>query len=379
MVIQRMLYKKTFHSPIINYYQEENQDLERVVDIFLRSNGGGTPLEFSDLVMSVMTSRWAEAKDKIENLTKVIYAETGIRLNKDFVLKVFLVLYSNDIGFKVKNFECDNSVLINRAKDNFEIVSQTIQRVCKYITDIGLNDMTLRSKYALIPIIYFCSKNDVKIDNVVKEKRNRRLIEIWLKAALLKGMFGGKPDAVLASIRKILDANNGEFPTRAIVEAFKNKSKDITITRDFIEDRVNTSHYGSAEAYLLLSLSIPLDSKQQYEVDHMYPQEMFKKKEEDFKKLLGDNKSLIEFYSEKENWDTVGNLQLLNKMENASKNKRKLSVWTKENSQQYKWSDYYIPKDENGEYIVQDDRFKDFVEKRKELLIDAITASFDNI
>ena len=47
-----------------NYYQEENQSLERVVDVFLRANGGGTPLAFSDLVMSVTVRQWAETKEK---------------------------------------------------------------------------------------------------------------------------------------------------------------------------------------------------------------------------------------------------------------------------------------------------------------------------
>ncbi len=39
---------------------------------------------------------------------------------------------------------------------------------------------------------------------------------------------------------------------------------------------------------------------------------------------------------------------------------------------QYTWSNYFIPTDENGEFIVQDDKFKEFIEKRKKLLADAI-------
>lgn len=367
----KMLYKKTFHTPIINYYQEENQDLERVVDVFLRANGGGTPLEFADLVMSVTVRQWPESKDRIEELIKLIYAETGIALNKDFVLKVFLVLFANDISFKVKNFEDTRVNLINQAKNNFEAIYKVILGTCIFINQIGLNNETLRSKYALIPIIYYSYKRNFEIDNYAKGKEIKRLIEIWIKSALLKGMFGGKPDAVLVSIRKIIDKTDGDFPSKEIILEFKNKTKDITIDRSFIEDKINISHYGSAEAYLLLSLAINLDPQQRYNVDHMYPKDMFKKSEINKLTTISNNKELLDFYLNKDNWNTVGNLQLLNDSENKSKNKTKLSVWMGGNTH-YKWSDYFIPKDENGDYIVQDDQFKKFLEARKKLLVDAI-------
>ena len=367
----KMLYKKTFNTPVINYYQEETQNLERVVDVFLRANGGGTPLEFSDLVMSVTTSQWPESRDKIEELIKLIYAETGITLNKDFVLKVFLVLFSGDISFKVKNFEDSTTDLVNKAKTNFDKIYQVILGTCKFANQIGLNNETLRSKYALIPIIYYSYKNDFEIDNISKGKDNKKLIEVWIKSALLKSMFGGKPDAVLTTIKKIIDTNAGNFPTKEIIAEYKNKTKDISIDRDFIEDRIETSHYGSPEAYLLLSLAINLDPQQRYNVDHMYPKDMFKKTELNKLSYLSTDKALYDYYANKANWNTVGNLQLLNDSENKSKNKTKLSEWTR-GTTTYTWSDYFIPKDDSGNYIVQDDKFKEFVELRKKLLADAI-------
>ena len=368
----KMLYKKTFHTPIINYYQEENQDLERVVDVFLRANGGGTPLAFSDLVMSVTVRQWPESKDRIEELIKLVYAETGIALNKDFVLKVFLMLFSNDISFKVKNFDGAQNNLVGEAKDNFEKIFRVILGTCKYAIQIGLNNDTLRSKYALIPIIYYSYKNNFEIENYAKGKKCKRLIEVWIKSALLKGLFGGKPDVVLTEIKKRIDANSGDFPTAKIIDAFKNKTKDMNIDRSFVEDRIAKSHYGSAEAYLLLSLAIKLDPHQRYNVDHMYPKDMFKKTEID--KIFEDpkNKKQKAFYEDKENWDTVGNLQLLNDSENKTKNKTRLSIWVNNNAKRYRWSDYFIPKRLKGDYIIQDDKFEEFIIKRKKLLADAI-------
>lgn len=367
----RMLYKKTFHTPIINYYQEENQSLERVVDVFLRANSGGTPLEFSDLVMSVTVRQWKESKDKIEELIKLIYAETGIVLNKDFVLKVFLMLYSNDISFKVKHFEDEKLDLVNKAKQDFDRIYKVILGTCNFINQIGLNNETLRSKYALIPIVYYSYINDFEIGNIAKGKDTKKSIEIWLKSALLKGMFGGKPDSVLQKLKSIIYENPGSFPTKKIVEHYANSTKDIRIDEEFIKDKVEKSHYGSIDAYLLLSLATNLDPQQRYNVDHMYPKDMFKKSELKNLSCLADNNELFQFYADKENWNTVGNLQLLNDSENKSKNKSKLSAWTSK-SIPYKLSDYFVPKDSAGNYIVEDDAFKAFVEARKSLLTTAI-------
>ena len=82
---------------------------------------GGTPLEYSDLVMSVLIQHWPEAKDSIESLIKLVYAQTGITITKDFVLKVFLVLFANDISFKVKNIEDKKTNLIAKAEKDFSI------------------------------------------------------------------------------------------------------------------------------------------------------------------------------------------------------------------------------------------------------------------
>ena len=72
-------------------------------------------------MMSVLIQHWPEAKDSIESLIKLVYAQTGITITKDFVLKVFLVLFANDISFKVKNIEDKKTNLIAKAEKDFSI------------------------------------------------------------------------------------------------------------------------------------------------------------------------------------------------------------------------------------------------------------------
>lgn len=83
--------------------------MDRVVDIFVRTNSGGVPLFFSDLVMSVIVSQWPEAGSKIDEIDNLVRTETSINISRDFVLKAFLYQYSIDIKFRIGNI---NSFLL---------------------------------------------------------------------------------------------------------------------------------------------------------------------------------------------------------------------------------------------------------------------------
>lgn len=372
--ILKKLYKAVRVNKKIHYYQEDTQNLDKVIDIFIRANSGGIPLAFSDLVMSVLVGKWKDAGDKIDDLIKLLFAEYGFSVDRDFVLKNCLMIYSDDIKFRVSNF---TDKFVYDIEKNFDIISSSIIKVCKFANQIGITDNILRAKYALLPIVYYVNKFNIDIDNMAKHKENKQKIALWLKMALLKGMFGGQPDSILPAIRTIIDQTNKEnFPLKEIVLNFENKAKDIRITEDFIKEKVKSVQYGTAEATLLLSLITNMDPQHTYAVDHMYPKSMFDKKKVKEYKFLNNNEKLKEFYLDKNNWNSIGNLQLLNSSENGSKNDEDLETWLLKNPN-YNKDLYLIPKDDNGNYITQKDMFKLFFEKRQELMITALKNVFD--
>jgi len=372
--ILKKLYKAVRVNKKIHYYQEDTQNLDKVIDIFIRANSGGIPLAFSDLVMSVLVGKWKDAGDKIDDLIKLLFAEYGFSVDRDFVLKNCLMIYSDDIKFRVSNF---TDKFVCDIEKNFDIISSSIIRVCKFANQIGITDNILRAKYALLPIVYYVNKFNIDIDNMAKHKENKQKIALWLKMALLKGMFGGQPDSILPAIRTIIDQSDKEnFPLKEIVRNFENKAKDIRITEDFIKEKVKSVQYGTAEASLLLSLITNMDPQHTYAVDHMYPKSMFDKKKVKEYKFLNNNEKLKEFYLDKNNWNSIGNLQLLNSSENGSKNDEDLETWLLKNPN-YNKDLYLIPKDDNGNYITQKDMFKLFFEKRQELMITTLKNVFD--
>ena len=362
--ILKNLYKVVFINQNIHYYLEEDNKLDRVVDIFVRTNSGGVPLAFSDLVMSVISSQWSDAGTKIDELVYLIRADTGINISRDFVLKTFLYLFSIDIKFRISNISID---FVNILKNKLDEIGSYIKSACKFAIQIGLSDEVIRAKYAFLPIIYFEYKNNIYIDNLAKSQNEREKCGVFLKLSLIKGLFGGSSDSVLLPIKNIINNFSNEFPIKEISNYFIGKSRNLALTDEEIETRINEASWGTNDSRLLLSIITEINPEYTYNhVDHLYPKSMFAEKELSKLEFLKNNNSLKEFYLDKKNWNTLGNLQLLNSAENESKKDEKLSIWLKRKPE-YK-SSLFLPKDKDGKEIYGDDQFKEFVEERRKIL-----------
>ena len=360
----KKLYQVVFLEETINYYLEKNNDLNTVIDIFVRANNGGISLSFSDLVMSVISSQWKEARFKIDDFVKSVRADTGIEISKDFVLKAFLYIYSDDIKFRIENF---NSDLINLMEEKLETLGEHIKSTCIFIRQIGLNNDLLRAKYALLPLLYYSYKNDIRFNNLAKNKESRNYASIWIKLALIKGIFGGSPDSVLIPIRNIIKDNKGDFPAKKIIKEFYTRARNFNLTDEEIERRVLETHYNTNDARLLLTIVTEINPEFTYEhVDHCYPKKIFKPSSLNKLEFLSSDKELKKFYANKDNWNTLGNLQLLNQAQNQSKQEKELAEWLKDNPE-YR-STLIIPKDKKNKDIIELNQFKDFVIERRKML-----------
>src|SRR5690242_2406136 len=53
-----LLYRRIWREASLAYHLERQQDYERVLEIFARANDGGTKLDKSDLLLSMVTAKW---------------------------------------------------------------------------------------------------------------------------------------------------------------------------------------------------------------------------------------------------------------------------------------------------------------------------------
>ena len=366
--------QQVIHSDrLINYYLEKEQDYDKALNIFIRINSGGEPLNFSDLLMSIAVAHWSDAREEIHKLVDNI-RDKGFSIPKDFILKTFLYLYSKDIRFKVKNFNQNN---VAELKKEWQKIRETILEVFDLIKSFGFTDYTLTSKNALLPIIYYIYHRNIYKNFTTKQefKKDREIIRKWLHIMLLKQIFGGQADNVLSQIRSgftddfeniKIDKNIIEFPVEKINKKIK---KDISVGDEFLEDLLCTQK-DDKYAFSILALLYPhLDYKNNnFHKDHLHPKSIFTKK---YIESLNIDKEVKEKYYIPCVYDGIYNLQMLDANENMSKNDKTLKEWVEEetkNKDREKFLEEHLIPDVD----LSIENFPEFIDKRKELLLNKL-------
>lgn len=145
------LYQVVHNRNLISYYEEKSQDLEKVPNIFIRMNGGGTVLSYSDLLLSIAVAQWSgDVRTEIHSLVDDLNdTGEGFNFSKDLVLKAGLMLAGiGNVGFKVENFNRENmEVLEERWPDG----KRSVRVAVKLLASFGFNEKTLRADSACCP------------------------------------------------------------------------------------------------------------------------------------------------------------------------------------------------------------------------------------
>jgi len=316
--------KNVIHSkPIVNFFLETEQSIDKALNIFIRINSGGEPLNFSDLIMSIAVANWdtKDARKEIHTLVDNV-RDKGFIISKDFILKTFLYLHSKDIKFKVTNFSISNAIEFEQEWDK---IRDAVLSVFDLVKSFGFSDSTLISKNALIPIIYYIYHKNIYKDFHTKILYigDRDVIKKWLHVVLIKRIFGGTSDSVLSQIRKAftndvsktaIEFDTPAFPVDSISE---NTKRDMGITDEFIADILLTQK-DDMYAFSILALLYPyLDYKNNnFHKDHIHPANKFAE-------ILTTDK-------ERYGWtifNSIMNLQMLDANENMSKQDVDLLTW----------------------------------------------------
>ena len=351
----------------INYYEEDEQNPDKAVNIFVRINSGGTTLSFSDILMSIAIASWKkkDARTEINDLVDAIRAK-GFNIDKDYILKSFLYLFHKEVRFRITSF---NNDFIGNIEENWENIRNAILNLFDLIKTFGLTDYTLTTNNATLPILYYIFHSDIYKDFSTKiaYKEDREFIKKWLLTILVRRTFGGQTDAVLSQSRKAFTSeietskiqNIQKFPA---VEINKEIKKLTDIGDDFIEELLLTQK-DSQYSFPILALLYPdMDYKNNaFHQDHLHPA---------FNYIDVPQKELHTWKV----YNSILNLQMLDANENMSKNCMTLKGWvekeTKNSDLKRFLENHIIPIDTSLELLD----FGDCIAKRKVLLIDRLKA-----
>jgi len=319
------LWKVIVDSGVINYYLEEEQNLDKVLNIFIRVNSGGTELSYSDMLLSIATAQWKtfDAREEIYTLVDDLNNRTeSFNFNKNFILKSCLVLSDiKSVVFKIDNFKKDN---MQKIEEQWAEIKAALTLTVRLLEIWGYNRDTLVSNNAVIPLAYYILKqgNPTELISSPSFAEDREKMQRWLMRALLKQTLGGQSDNVLTKIRQVIFVNNNHFPENEIYEALRGTTKSMAFDEDQVDGLLDIQ-YGSSNTYTILALLYPwLKFDQHFHIDHIYPRNMFKEKY--LKESSIPENSWVEYQSLR---DGLSNLQLLQGKVNQSKSDQDFETW----------------------------------------------------
>jgi hypothetical protein len=323
------LWDAVHNRPHISYYLEKEQDLDRVLDIFVRVNSQGDPLSHSDLLMSVATAQWTtrDARQAIpRTLEDMNRIGGGFAFSRDNVLKAGLVLIGvSDIGFKARNFNRENMA---RLETEWDSISATLTRSVELLSSFGLSATSIRANNVLIPVAYYLHRRRLDDSYLTSSKHldDRDRVRDWTLRALIRpGVWGSGPDTLLGRLRNAIDVHGESgFPSAAIEAEMAALGKSLRFDEGLVEALVD-SRYGESVVVPLLSILYgkTIDTGQSFHEDHVFPRVKFRRddlrkvgySEEEVERIVGVCR------------DSLANLQLLEGAENLAKREKLPLQW----------------------------------------------------
>lgn len=295
----------------MNYFLVTDQDPDKVLEIFVRINSGGTTLSYSDLLLSMATNQWKEldAREEVRSLVGEMNSNAGrqFSFSKDVVLKTALTVAGVDVRFKVANFTQEN---MSKVEATWPEIEGALLRAATLLQQFGFNERNLTANSVIIPVAHYLhlrGAGDSYLDSTA-DAADRLALQGWVTRSLIKrGIWGSGLDSTLMRIRDALIVNtSGSFPVAAIEAAMASVGKGLAFDASEIDELLNLKYAGQ-RTFAVLSVLYPgLDLGKKFHEDHIFPKSRFTKKK---LRVAGIPEMQLDDYIAA--FDLLPNLQLL--------------------------------------------------------------------
>lgn len=371
------LYQAVHVNPMVMCYEEENQDIEHVLNIFIRRNRGGTVLAYSDLLLSIAVSQWTnlDARREVHELVDELNdIGTGLDLSKDFVLKAGLMLTDiASVGFEVRNFTHVNMAILEKKWPN---IRQALMATVQLVSSFGFDSRTIRADSALLPIAYYLYRQESPSGFATLDKYDsrRQAIRGWLTRSILKasGIWGSGLDTLLTALRDVIrKAEGSEFPAAELRQVMGQRGKSLDFSEEEIEDLADMG-YSDRRVFPMLALVFPfVDLHNWFHTDHVFPISRFTDT-----RLTQACVSQDRCASFRDCANRLGNLQLLDGDINIIEKKAKLPTeWLAEHFQDSQARQGYCDRHQLGDVPKEVVDFMEFYEARRERIAELVNTA----
>ena len=359
------LHRVVHSDGIVSAYEEENQNPERVLNIFVRTNSGATPLSYSDMLLSMAVAQWdkVDARKEIHALVDEIKnIGRGFSFNHDFVLKACLMLGdSKSIRFKVENFRKSK---IGALQDQWDSIRSTITETVELASSFGYSGQSLTSVNALLPIAYFLHHRQPSLGT-----KDRKAIRDWLIRSLLKhGIWSSGVDNLLVAIRRAIRESSCHdgFPA-PVIETAMPSGKSLTFDDEELQDLADAAYDGRAYSLLFLLYDFVDVATNRFHIDHVFPRALMTPAR---LTKAGVNEEKIPEYRDRVN--RLANLQLLEGSTNMSKGAKPPADWLRAQYSEEEERRHHCHLHDLGDVPTEIEGFLDFYETRRSRILEKL-------
>ncbi len=321
--------------------EDTARTIDEILDIFVRVNTGGTRLSRSDLMFSLLKSKWQSARSSFDELLNDVQKRSPLNLDKDFVIRGLLTVTDAPVTYDVDN--------VKRNWDKMEAAFDQFGKSLKSTLDFCMSsDARIMSASlvdplnTLFPIIYYL----YQFPNGSVPEVERKNIRSFLLFALFNNFT--RSEARIRYLRaELLKSKGAAFPLQRLLNVISDRQRNHYI---FTSDgMVNENRR------LALNIVQPAVARETFswqeraEMDHIFPQSVMRPK-------YGD---LV---------DDIGNLSYLGKLRNIRKSAEMPELYFESVSDDQLRDDYCI-----GERaLLAEDKFPEFVESRRKRIVDKV-------
>lgn len=199
---------------------------ERVLEVFVRVNNGGTKLDGGDLMFAAMKGLSDDIEEQVEDIASQLCIG-DLAFDKGWVLKAIVVTLTGSATLGPRLFAgSSGDVLMKRVADNWPRIEAAFQQLHDLIqNDIRVTtDRLVRSYVALIPVVDFL----YHFPGPGPAQRQR--IAAYFHKAQLFNWFGASTDQLLAGLHTKLLASSAVFPLEEIKNFFAGHRRDVELT-----------------------------------------------------------------------------------------------------------------------------------------------------
>lgn len=379
-------FKESLNNLKIEFSEMTDFNYNEATNVFVKVNSGGTVLAMSDILNSIIVSTWKKekAKEAFKDLAETV-ANMGFSINTNYIVKSILFLHHVDVRFQIQGFEDFVVGVENKWPDIKTAIIETFSLLKSY----GLSHSTLGGYNVTLPILYYLYHRHIQNPATAAAfAKDKQEIKKWLLSAILMKVFGGSSDSTLRTVRSVftqkkdiqkLNADDGNplystsasdyviLPMKQGITSFPSGEIKLAlgdewyISDETIAKLVTETQKGDRYSLPILSLLYPdYDlTAVEYEQDHLHPMARYQQLPSGF--ATKENKPL---------YNSIVNLQLLQKTPNIQKGDKPLKDWVNEQThgkdKKTFLNEHLIPD------VLEEKDIKDFFDKRKELLIEKL-------